>query len=166
MNKDDDLFSFMVNTVKTLWYWHSTALMGLKQSASTGKPTAKYPYQRCVVFEIRLSHPERSNKNLAFLQNNPFVHFLSAKEKFIHSELWWAGTSFVKLKFCCQQQISLLCQFWIWRQCARRLLMEEMTPRATELAAAWRRTVWEDAWLPSTAFPHMGVAGWILTVLV
>lgn len=80
MNKDDDLFSFMVNPVKTLWYWHSTTLMGLKQSASTDKPSAKYPYRRRLTFETRLSHPERSNKNPALLQNNPFVDFLSAKQ--------------------------------------------------------------------------------------
>lgn len=108
MNKDNDLFSFLVNIVTTIWHWRSTTLMGLKQAVSTGKPIAKYPYQRRAwSLKQEFSHPQRSNKIPGFLQNNPLVDFLSAKLKLIHSEVSWAEKSFVQLKSCCQQQILL-----------------------------------------------------------
>lgn len=62
--------------------------MVLKQAVSTGQPVTKYPYQRCAWFiKQEFSHPQRSNKILGFLQNNPFVDFLSAKLKLMHSEV-------------------------------------------------------------------------------
>lgn len=107
MNKDNDLFSFLVNIV-TIWHWCSTTLMRLYQAVSTGKPIAKYSYQRHAwILKQESSHPPRSNKIPGFLQNNPFVDFLSAKLKLVHSKVWWAGTSCVQLKSCCQQWILL-----------------------------------------------------------
>lgn len=64
--------------------------MGLNQAVSTGKPVAKYSYQRQECFlKEEFSHPQRSNKIPGLLQNNPFVDFLSAKLKLIDAKVWW-----------------------------------------------------------------------------
>lgn len=108
INKDNPLFSFLVNIITTTWYWRSTTCMGFNQTVSTGKLIATYSYQRRAwVLKREFSHPQRSNKIPGFLQNNPFVDFLSAKLKLMHSEVWWAGTRFARLKSCCQQRILL-----------------------------------------------------------
>lgn len=108
MNKDNDLFSFLVNPVTTTWYWGSTTWMGFNQAVSAVKLITKYPYQRRAwILRQEFSHPQRSNKIPGFLQNNPFVDFLSAKLKLVHSGVWWAGTRFVQLTSCCQQRILL-----------------------------------------------------------
>lgn len=107
-NYEERQWYFLLST--TIWHWHSTTLMGLNQAVSTGKPVAKYSYQRHACFlREEFSHPERSNKIPGLLQNNLFVDFLSAKLKLMHSEVrWWKEVFFpvevtpsaVNLAFC------------------------------------------------------------------
>lgn len=132
-NYEERQWYFLLST--TIRHWHSTTLMGLNQAVSTGKPVAKYSYQRHACFlKEEFSHPERSNKIPGLLQNNPFVDFLSAKLKLMHSDD--GKRFFSSWSHAVSSESCFLCWTWIWWQCAWGLVTKEMTLRATELAAA------------------------------